>query len=87
MSERDHQAADLISNGKALALAIKGLQAIGDVSNGYGTVETKVRSQLINLYQRELREILEKVPKKEFNEILSIIGPSKGTITVDPSLN
>ena len=78
---------DFVSQGKALALAIKGLMALDEAGDDYGAIEAKLRPQLIRLYSRELKRILIKVSKEEANEILAIIGPREGTITSDPSLN
>lgn len=76
-----------IRQGKALALAIKGLISISQVTNGYGVVEVRVRNQMLKLYRRELRNILGNVSSQAANEILAIIGPDLGTITIDVSMN
>ncbi len=78
---------EVISQGKSLALAIKGLMAINLTSNGYGAVESRVRPQLVKLYRRELKRILMEVSKPTVNEILAIVGPDLGSITTDPSEN
>ncbi len=71
---------DLIAQGKALALAIHALQALDDAGVDMGSIDREIRRQLIQNYQRRLRDILITVTREQAAEIMAVTLGMKGPV-------
>jgi hypothetical protein len=78
---------NLIQQGKALVLAIQGLQALEDVGLKISVAETHVRPSLIKTYQRELKNLLARVSPERAAEILAAMRTLNLPPTLGPGLN
>ncbi len=76
----------LIQHGKALIMAIQGLQSLDDTKVIIGVIESHLRPQLIKAYQRELKKIIATVSQEEAGEILMAMK-SVSLPTSNPNLN
>ncbi len=73
--------------GKALAAAIRGLQALDSADVEISATERRLHSQLIAGYQRRLRAIIADAPPEAVAEILSAGLPDLRLPVNDPGVN
>ncbi len=76
----------IICRGKALVMAIQGLQALYEAGVEISAIETSMRPQLIKTYQRELRAIVAQVSPENAGKILAAMQNAR-LPTGDPGLN
>jgi len=78
---------DITRQGKALAAAIRGLQALDSAGVEISATEHNLRAQLIRDYQRRLRAIIADAPPEAVAEILSAGLPNLPLPVNDPGVN
>ncbi len=78
---------EIIRKGKALAAAIRGLQALDSADVEIDDGEHKLRAQLIKTYQGRLRAIIVDAPPEAAAEILSAGLPDLRLPVNDPGVN
>jgi len=69
--------ADILSKGKALVMAIQGLQAIEVAEVEIGEAMRQSQVELAKMYQRQLREIIANASPEEAGEIMSAMAIAK----------
>lgn len=75
-----------VSQGKALVMAIQGLNALGEAEVKVSILETDIRPQLIKAYQRELKAIIARISPEAAAEVLMAMKGT-GLPTIDPGVN
>ena len=78
---------DITRQGKALAAAIRGLQALDSAGVEISATEHNLRAQLIRDYQRRLRAIIADAPPEAVAEILPAGLPDLPLPVHDPGVN
>ncbi len=78
---------EIIRKGKALAAAIRGLQALDSADVEISATEHNLRSQLIRAYQQQLRAIIADSPSDAAAEILSAGLPDLRLPVNEPGVN
>ena len=78
---------NIVQQGKALVLAIQGLQALENTGVKISVTGTHLRPALIKTYQRELKQLLTQVSPERTAEILAAMRTQNLPPTLDPGLN
>ncbi len=68
---------DILRKGKALVMAIQGLQAIEVAGVEVGEVARQSQTELAKMYQRQLRQIIANASSEEAGEIMSAMATAK----------
>ena len=69
--------ADILRKGKALVMAIQGLQAMEVAGVEVGEAARQSQVELAKMYQRQLREIIANASPEEVGEIMSAMATAK----------
>ena len=69
--------ADILRKGKALVMAIQGLQAVEIAEVEIGEAVRQSQVELAKIYQRRLREIIANASPEEAGEIMSAMATAK----------
>ena len=78
---------EIIRKGKALAAAIRGLQALDSADVEISSTERRLRSQLIGDYQQQLRAIIVDASPEAAAEILAAGLPDLRLPVNEPGVN
>ena len=68
---------DILRKGKALVMAIQGLQALEVAGVEVGEAARHSQTELAKIYQRQLREIVANASPEEAGEIMSAMALAK----------
>lgn len=69
--------ADILRKGKALIMAIQGLQALEVAGVEVGEAAQQSQTELTKMFQKKLREIIASASPEESGEIMSAMATAK----------